>query len=163
MSNLVDYLGKVVDYIFKTRLIGATYTAYLMREKRFMNDCLDLIDLAVFPCVSRSWIDETRTFVMSTVETGMFMEQKKTFEQRIDEFRSMVYGSGEKLTDIQRETWLALCCLFSGVIYGPSGDPNIENFTEHICMYFRLDEDVVASLLHKHFGDVIDAVSFERN
>ena len=153
-SRFDDYIEKVVDYVFKHSHKDSTY---IIREKRFMNECLDLIDLTVFPNVSRLWIDEKRAFVMSVIENGTYKEHKSVLDQHKNEFRSMARIPDTKFTEEQRYTFWAVCSLFSCYVeYGASGDPVIESFAESMWFHLPIDEDVVATLLYKHFSNIIE-------
>ena len=153
-SRCDDYIDKVVDYAWEHSSNDATY---IIQEWRFMNECLDLIDLTIFPNVPHSWIDEMRVFVMSVFENRTYKEQKSILDQRKKEFRSMACIPDTKFTEEQLYTFWAVSSLFSYCVeYGASGDLVIESFTASMWFHLQIDEDIVASLLYKHFSNIIE-------
>ena len=153
-NNYVKYLNIVSEYSWKH---AYSDIEYIRKEKLFINECLELIDLSIFPSVSVEYINETRKIIISSLET--LNKKQELLQQRAKEFHYKIWIEfNEKKTTIQLKTWDAIFALFPNRRTA-SGDPLIECFAESITCDFNINEEVIAALLYKYFKNIIDSES----
>lgn len=143
-SKYLSYLETVSNYSLDYSHKDNTY---IKREKMFINDCLDLIDLDMFPHVTLEYINTMRKQILLAIDN-------KKFEQHRKNFHAIVFQPKQKLTSIQIEIYQLICMLFPDS-YSAGGDPIVECFTESLYATFNIDEDIIAEYLYKHFRDII--------
>lgn len=124
----------------------------MKQEKQFINNCLNLIDLSVFPDVPAGFINETRRLILSAMEEDGY--DPEFLKQRKSGLHSKIFPVRVNKT-VRINTWNAISALFPDS-YTASGDPLIESFTLSMIEDFNISEDLVESLLYDCFKDIVN-------